>query len=87
MTAISFGAVDWSSIMPTRHAGNVGAALWRMQVFGLPEYPIQVRMVVYTPGYVPDHWCSKGHILLCLSGELETMLAEGAEAHHSTTKV
>ena len=25
---------------------------------------------VHTPGYVSDHWCTKGHVLLCLSGEL-----------------
>ena len=26
---------------------------------------------------VADHWCSKGHILLCLSGELQTELKDG----------
>ena len=36
-----------------------------------------VRMVEYTPGYVSDHWCVKGHILLCLKGELHTELADG----------
>jgi hypothetical protein len=34
-------------------------------------------MVDYSPGYVSDHWCSKGHILFCLSGELVTELADG----------
>ncbi len=34
-------------------------------------------MVEYTPGYVSDHWCEKGHVLLCLSGELTTRLADG----------
>ncbi len=34
-------------------------------------------MVEYTAGYVADHWCSKGHILLCTEGELETELADG----------
>ena len=24
-----------------------------------------------------DHWCEKGHILLCLEGRLETELADG----------
>jgi quercetin dioxygenase-like cupin family protein len=48
-----------------------------------------------------DHWCNKGHILLCLEGELQTQLedgrrmvlkpgmsyqvADGAEAHRSST--
>jgi quercetin dioxygenase-like cupin family protein len=34
-------------------------------------------MVEYTPGYLADHWCVKGHILLCLEGELHTELADG----------
>ena len=38
---------------------------------------IRVRMVEYSPGYLADHWCSKGHILLCLEGELTTELADG----------
>jgi quercetin dioxygenase-like cupin family protein len=102
MAAIPFGTVDWASITPTRHAGDEGEALWRTQVFGPPDNPVRVRMVEYTPGYVSDHWCSKGHVLLCLSGELETTLADGrvfrlvpgmsyqvadgAEAHRSTSK-
>ena len=39
--------------------------------------PIRVRMVEYSPGYLADHWCEKGHILLCLEGELTTELADG----------
>ena len=34
-------------------------------------------MVEYSLGYEADHWCSKGHILLCLEGELETELEDG----------
>ena len=34
-------------------------------------------MVEYSPGYLADHWCCKGHILLLLDGELETELADG----------
>jgi hypothetical protein len=34
-------------------------------------------MLEYTPGYAANHWCSKGHFLLCLEGELETRLADG----------
>jgi quercetin dioxygenase-like cupin family protein len=36
-------------------------------------------MVEYTPGYLADHWCSKGHFLLCLEGELRTELKDGRE--------
>ena len=48
-------------------------AFWRTRVFG----GIRVRMVEYTPGYLADHWCVKGHILLCTEGELHTELGDG----------
>lgn len=34
-------------------------------------------MVEYSPDYKADHWCEKGHVLLCLSGELHTELRDG----------
>jgi hypothetical protein len=73
MTGIAFGTTDWESLEESRHAGESGTALWRTRQFGA----IRVRMVEYSPGYVADHWCEKGHILLCLAGELHTELADG----------
>lgn len=73
MSDIPFGTTDWSSVERTEHSALEGKAFWRTQQFG----DIRVRMVEYTPGYVADHWCSKGHILLCMEGELETELADG----------
>jgi len=99
ITNIPFGITDWSSIPATEHSGERGKALWRTQQFG----DIRVRMVEYTPGYLADHWCEKGHILLCLEGRLDTELADGrtfiltpgvsyqvadhAEAHRSSTEI
>lgn len=73
ISAIPFGTTDWSRVPPTEHTGETGMATWRTQQFG----PIRVRMVEYTAGYLADHWCVKGHILLCLEGELVTELADG----------
>jgi hypothetical protein len=73
MTDIPFGTTDWAAIAPTEHPGERGRALWRTCQFGA----IRVRMVEYSPGYLADHWCSKGHILLCLEGELRTELRDG----------
>lgn len=73
MDAFPFGVTDWTSVEPTTHAGELGTATWRTQSFG----GIRVRLVKYSPGYVSDHWCSKGHILYCVSGELLTVLADG----------
>src|SRR5881394_586734 len=68
MSGIPFGTTDWSQIARTEHKGERGLAYWRTQHFG----KIRVRMVEYTPGYLADHWCVKGHILLCTAGELHT---------------
>jgi len=73
--AIPFGTTDWAQVEPTEHPGETGKAFWRTRQFG----PIRVRMVEYTPGYLADHWCSKGHILLVVAGELDT------EPHRSAT--
>ena len=34
-------------------------------------------MVEYTPGYLADHWCDRGHVLYVLEGELDTELRDG----------
>lgn len=73
MSGIPFGTTDWSTIEPIAHQGERGVAYWRTQQFG----EIRVRMVEYTPGYLADHWCVKGHILFCVAGELHTELADG----------
>ena len=95
--SIPFSTTDWSQVASTEHRGERGMAYWRTRDFG----GIRVRMVEYTPGYLADHWCVKGHVLLCLEGELHTELQDGrtftlrpgmsyqvgdeAEAHRSST--
>jgi len=97
LSNIPFGTTDWTLVERTEHKGETGLAYWRTRHFG----GVRVRMVEYTPGYLADHWCEKGHILLCLSGELHTELkdgrrfvlgpgmsyqvADGAEPHRSFT--
>ncbi|MCX7173509.1 MAG: DHCW motif cupin fold protein [Proteobacteria bacterium] len=75
LSDIPFGTTDWSLIEKTEHKGEQGTAFWRTCQFG----SIRVRMVEYTAGYLADHWCSKGHILLCLEGELHTELKDGRQ--------
>ena len=95
---VPFGTTDWRRITPTRHPGITGDAWWRTLEIG----NIRVRMVEYTPDYVADHWCQRGHVLLVLEGELVTELedgerfvltpgmsyqvADGASSHRSVTK-
>ena len=70
---LPFQVTDWSLLEASEHAGERGVAYWRTQRFG----DLRVRMVEYSPGYLADHWCRKGHVLLCLEGELHTELADG----------
>jgi len=73
MAGIPFGITNWSKVEQTEHKGERGFAYWRTQQFG----SIRVRMVEYTPGYLADHWCGKGHIILCMEGELHSELQDG----------
>jgi quercetin dioxygenase-like cupin family protein len=73
MSEIPFGTTDWSMVESSEHPGEAGVAHWKTRQFG----GIRVRVVEYSPGYLADHWCSKGHVLYCLEGELQTELADG----------
>jgi len=95
---LPFGTVDWNVVDPSVHAGATGEAHWRTRQFG----DVRVRMLEYSAGYLADHWCTKGHFMLCLEGELDTELADGrrftlrpgmsyhvadgAEPHRSSTR-
>jgi quercetin dioxygenase-like cupin family protein len=68
-----FTTTDWSKVAPTHHPGETGSATWRTLDVG----DVRVRMVEYSPGYLADHWCQRGHILLVLEGELVTELESG----------
>jgi quercetin dioxygenase-like cupin family protein len=68
-----FQTLDWTTVPKEEHTGDTGIAYWQVQKVN----DIRVRMVEYSPGYKADHWCSKGHILFCLEGEMNTELQDG----------
>lgn len=94
---VPFSTTDWNLIESVEHPGETGKASWRTIELG----NIRVRKVEYSPGYTANHWCSRGHVLLVLEGELFTELrdgrrfkltagmtyqvADGAEPHRSST--
>ena len=98
-TNIPFQTIDWEKIERTEHVGEKGTSFSQTLQFG----NLRVRMVDYSAGYLADHWCEKGHVLLCLAGELHTELADGrrfvlkpgmsyqvadhAEPHRSSTPI
>ena len=98
LAAFPFQTLDWSSIPKEERQGITGTAHW--QIFMMND--IRVRIVEYSPGYLADHWCKKGHIIFCIEGEMQTELEDGrtftlskgmsyhvgddCEAHRSSTK-
>lgn len=68
-----FTVTDWSKVEATAHPGETGHALWRTLNIG----DLRVRMVEYSPGYLADHWCDRGHVLYVLTGELDSELRDG----------
>jgi quercetin dioxygenase-like cupin family protein len=70
---LPFMTIDWNTVSATEHPGALGVAVWRTVEAGA----VRVRMVEYSPGYVADHWCNRGHVLLVLDGELTTELQDG----------
>ena len=73
LAPFSFQTFDWSTIQKEERPGTTGFATW--QVFMMND--VRIRMVEYSAGYLADHWCSKGHIIYCIEGEMETSLKDG----------
>jgi len=70
---IPFQAIDWSSVEKTEHPGETGTATWRTIQFN----GLRLRLVEYSPGYIADHWCQKGHVVYCIEGEFVSELGTG----------
>ncbi|WP_431017282.1 DHCW motif cupin fold protein [Bradyrhizobium pachyrhizi] len=70
---LPFTVTDWSNVEPSVHPGETGQALWRTLNIG----ELRIRMVEYSPGYLADHWCDRGHVLYVVTGELDTELRDG----------
>lgn len=80
MSNIPFQTIDWTSIEKVEYKGELGVALWQtIQFDGL-----RIRLVEYSPGYLADHWCEKGHIVHCLEGAFVSELQTGE--HITLTK-
>ena len=70
---LPFTVTDWSEVPTTEHPGETGKAIWRTFTVG----DLRVRVVEYSPGYLADHWCDRGHVLYVLEGELQSELKDG----------
>jgi len=68
-----FVVTDWREVPEAVHPGETGEARWRTVEAG----NTRTRIVEYSPGYRADHWCSRGHVILVLEGELVTEIQDG----------
>jgi hypothetical protein len=96
--SIPFQTIQWDKIPKEEHVGEQGTSYW--QTLQLPG--LRIRLVEYSPGYLADHWCRKGHIVHCLEGSFDSELSTGevftlgrgesyvvsedASSHRSTSK-
>ena len=72
---IPFQTLDWTLIPKTEHKGETGISYWQtLQFEGL-----RMRIVEYSPGYLADHWCQKGHIVHCIEGSFTSILDTNEE--------
>lgn len=69
----AFETVDWADEPRIEHQGVTGTAVWRTRMIG----DTRVRLVEYSPNYLADHWCDRGHVLFVIEGELISELKDG----------
>jgi len=74
LPGLPFATVDWSRLEVQTQAGLQGHASARVFQSG----PVRARIVEYSPGYRADHWCRKGHVVLCLRGEFISEHEDGS---------
>jgi hypothetical protein len=66
MNKIPFQIIDWNSLPKSTSQGETGRSISQKM-----EYPgLRIRMIEYSAGYLADHWCSKGHVVYCIEGEV-----------------
>lgn len=70
---LRFTAIEWSAVPASVQTGDPGEATSRT----FEHADLRVRVVEYSPGYVADHWCDRGHVLYALEGELVVELRDG----------
>ena len=67
--------VDWNTIPEEVHEGERGVAKWKR----FEQGNVRARIVEYSPGYLANHWCARGHVLFVLEGSLVSELKDGSK--------
>ncbi len=69
-----YSVIDWDNVTIEKHSGETGFAWSRTIETG----NINIVLVEYSPGFRADHWCSRGHVMHLLEGELNIELKDGS---------
>ncbi len=70
---ITFEVTDWSKVESAGAEGRSGSVLSRE----IDRGDMRIRLVEYSAFYEADHWCSKGHIVWVLNGDMTIELEGG----------
>jgi len=73
---VPFTTIDWSKVPETSHPGESGKAIWKT----IEKGNMRIRLVTYSPGYLADHWCTRGHVIHILSGTMVSELKDGTKS-------
>jgi hypothetical protein len=71
-----FFTTDWREIESETISGETGIVIQKIKFVG----DIRIRMLDYSANYLADHWCTKGHIIQCLEGEIQLVFDNGKES-------
>lgn len=64
---------DWNRVSSVSIRGETGKATSKE----FNQGDVRVRLIEYSADYKSDHWCSKGHIVLVLEGDITVDLEDG----------
>lgn len=70
-----FTVTDWIKISPIEHKGETGTSFWRTVEAG----NVRVRVVEFSPGFISDHYCGRGHVVFVLEGDYVIRLKDGTQ--------
>jgi quercetin dioxygenase-like cupin family protein len=70
---IPFANIVWAEQPRSEIPGEAGITISRT----VQQGDLRVRVVEFSPGYLADHWCPKGHVVFVLEGTLTSDLDDG----------
>ncbi|MBL7897878.1 MAG: DHCW motif cupin fold protein [Crocinitomicaceae bacterium] len=57
---------DWNTVPNEKESGMRGFSVTKKKVIG----NVTIRKVEFSPDYIADQWCEKGHVIFVLEGQL-----------------